>query len=249
MATIAEGASTDDERRLRASSSPRRLHPPAGAHGREMARSCIRRSASAPIGRARMHAICIFALERASPMSRCGPSRPPRHRGDAQFVADHLRRLHGLRCISHHCGLSARRRSTRSEASTGHRVADEGRLLRQRAYRLVVLSDTAVPGARSSSATATARGRHRRLLPRTMTVFAPRCGRIAGIGGASRPSSVAAPACAAAGTRLRRALGRRGCGRAPGDVVVCSSGSLAHVYFTSQPDRLTAETIETRYPA
>jgi hypothetical protein len=32
------------------------------------------------------------------------------------------------------------------------------------------------------------------------------------------------------------------------DVVVASSGNLAHVYFTSQPDRMSDATIETRYP-
>jgi hypothetical protein len=32
------------------------------------------------------------------------------------------------------------------------------------------------------------------------------------------------------------------------DVVVASSGNLAHVYFTSQPDRMTDATIEVRYP-
>ena len=32
------------------------------------------------------------------------------------------------------------------------------------------------------------------------------------------------------------------------DVVVASSGNLAHVYFTSQPDRMTDTAIETRYP-
>src|ERR1035437_10355025 len=32
------------------------------------------------------------------------------------------------------------------------------------------------------------------------------------------------------------------------DVVVASSGNLAHVYFTSQPDRMTDATIEARYP-
>ncbi|MGZ6268593.1 MAG: alkaline phosphatase family protein, partial [Candidatus Limnocylindrales bacterium] len=34
----------------------------------------------------------------------------------------------------------------------------------------------------------------------------------------------------------------------PPDVVVASSGNLAHVYFTSQPDRMTDATIEARYP-
>jgi uncharacterized membrane protein YvlD (DUF360 family) len=33
------------------------------------------------------------------------------------------------------------------------------------------------------------------------------------------------------------------------DVVVASSGNLAHVYLTSQPDRMTSESIETRHPS
>ncbi len=34
----------------------------------------------------------------------------------------------------------------------------------------------------------------------------------------------------------------------PPDVVVCSSGNLAHVYFTSQQDRMSGEAIEARHP-
>jgi hypothetical protein len=54
--------------------------------------------------------------------------------------------------------------------------------------------------------------------------------------------------------RLPSALRRSGGGAgsssaaAPPDVVVASSGSLAHVYFTSQPGLMTGEAIETRYP-
>jgi hypothetical protein len=40
---------------------------------------------------------------------------------------------------------------------------------------------------------------------------------------------------------------RKAASTAP-DVVVASSGSLAHVYFMSQPDRMTDATIETHYP-
>jgi hypothetical protein len=49
---------------------------------------------------------------------------------------------------------------------------------------------------------------------------------------------------------LRRFGGgaRHGPAAAPPDVVVASSGSLAHVYFTSEPDRMTDEAIEARYP-
>ena len=42
--------------------------------------------------------------------------------------------------------------------------------------------------------------------------------------------------------------GDRGPAAPPPDVVVASSGSLAHVYFTSQPDRMSNEAIETHYP-
>jgi hypothetical protein len=54
--------------------------------------------------------------------------------------------------------------------------------------------------------------------------------------------------------RLPSALRRFGRGAQPGataappDVVVASSGNLAHVYFTSQPGRMTGEAIETLYP-
>jgi uncharacterized membrane protein YvlD (DUF360 family) len=52
-----------------------------------------------------------------------------------------------------------------------------------------------------------------------------------------------------AGT-LRRALGRsrKPARTAPPEVVVCSSGSLAHIYFTALKGRMNAETIEKRYP-
>ena len=123
----------------------------------------------------------------------------------------------------------------------------------RRAYRLVVLSD------HGQCLGATFQQRNGEpleaviaaLLPRTMTVFGTTAAvESAGIGRRiaaefGRGSSLA-PLLA---RRLRRALGRpEAAAGAPGDVVVCSSGSLAHVYFTSQPDRLTAETIETRYP-
>ena len=58
--------------------------------------------------------------------------------------------------------------------------------------------------------------------------------------------------------RLPSALGRYGDGAGhgaghgaaaiPPDVVVASSGNLAHVYFTSQPDQMTYEAIEARHP-
>ena len=54
-------------------------------------------------------------------------------------------------------------------------------------------------------------------------------------------------------TGLRRPGGRAGSNAgsadaAPPDVVVASSGSLAHVYFTSDLNRMTREAIETRHP-
>ena len=126
-----------------------------------------------------------------------------------------------------------------------------------RAYRLVVLSD------HGQCLGATFSQRYGQpleaiiaaLLPRSMTVMgttdsiesagigrriAAELGRGPGLGslvarllpsalrpfrGSAKPSATAAP-----------------------DVVVASSGSLAHVYFTSQPDRMTEATIETHYP-
>jgi hypothetical protein len=49
---------------------------------------------------------------------------------------------------------------------------------------------------------------------------------------------------------LRRSGGRAGSSAdaAPPDVVVASSGNLAHVYFTGEPGQMTSEAVETRYP-
>jgi hypothetical protein len=41
---------------------------------------------------------------------------------------------------------------------------------------------------------------------------------------------------------------KNGASEEPPDVVVCSSGSLAHVYFTIQPGRMTGEAIEAQFP-
>jgi hypothetical protein len=121
-----------------------------------------------------------------------------------------------------------------------------------RGYRLVVLSD------HGQSLGATFQQRFGKsleeviagLLPRTTTVVGT-TGSVesAGIGrriaAELSRGSVLGPLLA---RRLRRALGLPGLAAAvPPDVVVCSSGSLAHVYFTSEPGRMTAEAIETRH--
>ena len=128
----------------------------------------------------------------------------------------------------------------------------------RRAYRLVVLSD------HGQSLGATFQQRYGQpieaiiasLLPGTMTIV----GTTEAVESAGMGRRIAADLGRGSvlGPLLARwlsgALGRRGDGaaqgsaEAPADVVVCSSGSLAHVYFTSQPGRMTEEAIQALYP-
>jgi uncharacterized membrane protein YvlD (DUF360 family) len=165
----------------------------------------------------------------------------------------------GYDAISHHCGPE------REEAIDALEGIDRaiGSLLKAarytgRPYRMVVLSD------HGQCLGATFQERYGRpleaiiaaLLPGTMTVVGTTdAGESAGIGRRitaefGRGSGLG-PLVA---RRLPRTLPRSGGGTASGsdettpDVVVASSGSLAHVYFTSQPDRMTSEAIEMRHP-
>ncbi|HEX7591621.1 MAG TPA: phage holin family protein [Candidatus Limnocylindrales bacterium] len=164
----------------------------------------------------------------------------------------------GYDAISHHCGPE------RAEAIDALAGIDRaiGSLVKaarhtSRAYRLVVLSD------HGQCLGATFSQRYGQpleaiiaaLLPGSMSVvgttdsvesagmgrrIAAELSRGPGLGsllarllpGALRPFQGAAKSSAAATP----------------DVVVASSGNLAHVYFTSQPDRMTDTAIETRYP-
>jgi uncharacterized membrane protein YvlD (DUF360 family) len=165
----------------------------------------------------------------------------------------------GYDAIAHHCGPE------RPEAIDALQGIDRaiGSLLKaarhtSRAYRLVVLSDhgqslgatfgqrfgqpletvvaALMPGAKTVVGTTDAvesAGMGRRI--------AAEIGRGSGIGPLLARRLPRGPGRAADGTT-------RGLAAAPPDVVVCSSGSLAHVYFTSESVRMSDEAIETRYP-
>jgi hypothetical protein len=165
----------------------------------------------------------------------------------------------GYDAIAHHCGPE------RVEAIDALEGIDRaiGSLLKaarhtRRAYRLVVLSDhgqclgTTFQQRYGQPLEATIAA----LLPGTMTVV----GTTNAVESAGMGRRLAAEFGRGSGMgpllarRLPSTLHRsgRGAGSAPAaappDAVVASSGSLAHVYFTSEPDRMTDEAIETRYP-
>ncbi len=257
MATIAEGASTDDERRLRGLFVTtvdyiRLAVLMVGEMAKELYQAERQRARSVE---PRMHRDLHFALERAVTNVALRTVSTAlvieeMHSSAPTIYVDYT----GYDAISHHCGPE------REEAIDALRGIDRaiGSLMKaarhaRRAYRLVVLSD------HGQCLGATFSQRHGEpleaaiaaLLPRTMTVFGTTAAvESAGIGRRiaaefSRGSSLA-PLVA---RRLRRALGRpEAASGAPGDVIVCSSGSLAHVYFTGEPYRLSCETIEARYP-
>ncbi len=169
----------------------------------------------------------------------------------------------GYDAISHHCGPE------RVEAIDALEGIDRaiGSLLKAarytgRPYRMVVLSD------HGQCLGATFQQRYGRplesviaeQLPGTMTVV----GTTDSVESAGYGRRIAAEFGRGSGlgplvarrlpSGLRRAGGRAGRGAggdadtAPPDVVVASSGNLAHVYFTSDPGRMTLEAIEARYP-
>jgi uncharacterized membrane protein YvlD (DUF360 family) len=169
----------------------------------------------------------------------------------------------GYDAISHHCGPE------RAEAIDALEGIDRaiGSLLKAarytgRPYRMVVLSD------HGQCLGATFQQRYGRpleaviaeQLPGTMTVV----GTTDSVESAGYGRRIAAEFGRGSGlgplvarrlpSGLRRAGGRAGRGAgsgadaAPPDVVVASSGNLAHVYFTSDPGRMTLEVIEARYP-
>lgn len=166
----------------------------------------------------------------------------------------------GYDAIAHHCGPE------RQEAIDALEGIDRaiGSLIKAgrqtgREYRLVVLSDH----GQCLGATFTHRfGRALEaviagLLPPTMTVV----GTTDSVESAGTVRRMTAELGRGSGIGpmlarlLPSGLGRygggarnRGSDAALPDVVVASSGSLAHVYFTSEPGRMTAETIDTRYP-
>jgi hypothetical protein len=164
----------------------------------------------------------------------------------------------GYDAIAHHCGPE------RAEAIDALAGIDQaiGSLVKAarhtgRAYRLVVLSD------HGQCLGATFSQRYGRpleaiiaaLLPDSMSVVGTTDSvESAGIGRRiaaelSRGPGIGSLLARLLPSALRPFQGgaKRDTATAP-DVVVASSGNLAHVYFTSQPDRMNDATIEARYP-
>ena len=264
MATIAEGAPADDGRRLRGflatSVNYIRLFALMGG---EVAKELYQ--AERQRGRAvepRMHRDLHYAVERAVTNIALRTVSTAfvieeMYGGAPTIYVDYT----GYDAIAHHCGPE------RQEAIDALEGIDRtiGSLLKagrhtSRPYRLVVLSD------HGQCLGATFSQRHGQpleaviaaLLPGTMSVV----GTTDSVESAGMGRRIAAELNRGPGPGqmlarvLPRILGRfrSGAGRgsapkaAPPDVVVASSGNLAHVYFTSQPDRMTGEAIETLYP-
>ncbi len=266
MATIAEGAPADDGRRLRGFLATsvnylRLLVLMVGEVVKELYQAERQRGQSVE---PRMHRDLHFAVERAVTNIALRTVSTAfvieeMYRGAPIIYVDYT----GYDAMAHHCGPE------RQEAIDALQGIDRaiGSLLKaarhtSRTYRLVVLSD------HGQCLGATFRQRYGQpleaiiaaLLPPTMTIV----GTTDSIESAGMGRRIAAEFGRGYGLgpllarRLPSALRRfgggagRGAGRgadsAPPDVVVASSGNLAHVYFTSVPDRMTEEGIETRYP-
>jgi uncharacterized membrane protein YvlD (DUF360 family) len=265
MATIGEGRPADDGRRLRGFLATsvnylRLIVLMAGEMGKELYQAERQRDRSVePRIRRGLH----YAVERAV------TNVALRTVSTAFVIEEMFRRTPtiyvdytGYDAIAHHCGPE------RAEAIDALAGIDRaiGSLLKAsrhagRAYRLVVLSDHGqCLGATFSQqygqpieATIAA------LLPGSMTVV----GTTDSIESAGMGRRIAAELSRGPGlgSLLARVVpsalrpfggGGRGGARpatnAPPDVVVASSGNLAHVYFTSEPDRMTDAAIEARYP-
>ncbi len=264
MATIAEGAPADDGRRLRGflATSVNYIRLMA-LMGGEVAKELYQ--AERQRGRAvepRIQRDLHYAIERAVTNIALRTVSTAfvieeMYGGAPTIYVDYT----GYDAISHHCGPE------RQEAIDALEGIDRaiGSLLKaarhtSRAYRLVVLSD------HGQCLGATFRQSHGQPLEAVIAALLPGSMSVVGttdsIESAGMGRRIAAELNRGPGPGqmlarvLPRALGhfRSGAGRgsapkaAPPDVVVASSGNLAHVYFTSQPDRMTDEAIEASYP-
>jgi uncharacterized membrane protein YvlD (DUF360 family) len=166
----------------------------------------------------------------------------------------------GYDAVAHHCGPQ------RQEALDALAGADRtvGSLLKAarltaRHYDLVVLSD------HGQSLGATFRQRFGQPLEAAVAALIPGSATVISVGGPSEHAggglriaaeivrgSVLAPLFArrlsSRPDRSRAGPARAPVGATTPDVVVCASGSLAHVYFARQAGRMTREAIERHYP-
>ena len=262
MATIEERASAHDERRMRGFfvttvNYIRLLVLMAGEVSKELYQAERQR------GRAvepRMHRDLHFAIERAATNIALRTVSTAlvieeMYGGAPTIYVDYT----GYDAIAHHCGPE------RVEAIDALEGIDRaiGSLLKAarytgRPYRMVVLSDH----GQCLGATFQQRYGHpleaviAGQLPGTMTVV----GTTESVESAGFGRRIAAEFGRGSGlgplvarrlpSALRRSGGRAGSSAdaAPPDVVVASSGNLAHVYFTGEPGQMTSEAVETRYP-
>lgn len=262
MATIAEAAPADDERRMRGFfvttvNYIRMLVLMAGEVVKELYQAERQRGRSVE---PRMHRSLHFAVERAATNVALRTISTAlvieeMYAGAPSIYVDFT----GYDTIAHHCGPE------RVESIDALEGIDRaiGTLLKagrhtRREYRMVVLSD------HGQSLGATFRQRHGQPLEEVIAALLPESTSIVGttdsVESAGMGRRIAAEFGRGSGLgpllarRLPHLLGRAdtraGAGPpdAPPDVVVCSSGNLAHVYFTAEPGRMTDEAIEARHP-
>ena len=264
MATIAEGSPADDGRRLRGFLATsvnyiRLVVLVVGEIAKELYQAERQRGRSVE---PRMHRDLHYAIERAVTNIALRTVSTAfvieeMYGGAPTIYVDYT----GYDAIAHHCGAE------RQEAIDALEGIDRaiGSLLKAarhtgRPYRLVVLSD------HGQCLGATFRQRHGQpfeavlaaLLPDTMSVVgttdsvesAGMGRRIAAeLGRGPGPGQLLARVLPGALRRFKRGAGGGSVVTGvPPDVVVASSGNLAHVYFTGRPGRMTDEAIETLYP-
>jgi uncharacterized membrane protein YvlD (DUF360 family) len=261
MATIGEGAPSGDARRLRGFLATsvnyvRLLVLMTGEVVKELYQAERQRARSIE---PRMHRDLDYAVERAVTNIALRTVSTAfvieeMYGGAPTIYVDYT----GYDAIAHHCGPE------RQEAIDALDGIDKaiGSLLKasqhtRRAYRLVVLSD------HGQCLGATFSQQHGQpleaiiaaLLPAKMSVVGTTdsvesagMGRriVAELGRGQGMGAMLARRLPGALGRLRR--GAVGKAAAPPDVVVASSGNLAHVYFTSRPGRMTDEQIEAQSP-
>jgi uncharacterized membrane protein YvlD (DUF360 family) len=262
MATISEGAPAEDARRLRGFfvttvNYVRLLVLMVGEVAKELYQAERQR------GRAvepRMRRGFHFAVERAATNIALRTVSTAlvieeMYSGAPTIYVDYT----GYDTIAHHCGPE------RVEAIDALEGIDRaiGSLLKAaqhtgRAYRLVVLSD------HGQSLGATFQQRYGETLEAAIAALLPGTMSVVGTTEAVESAGMGRRVVAEFGrgsglgpllarrlpSGARRSGGgaRSGPAEAAPDVVVASSGSLAHVYFTSRPDRMIDEEIEARCP-
>ena len=261
MSTIGEVSPSDDARRLRGFLATsvnyvRLLVLMAGEVVKELYQAERQRARSVE---PRMHRDFSFAVERAATNIALRTTSTAfvieeMYGGAPTIYVDYT----GYDAIAHHCGPE------RQEAIDALEGIDRaiGSLLKAgrhtcRPYRLVVLSD------HGQSLGATFSQRHGQtleaiiasLLPggtsvvgTTDSVESAGMGRriVAELGRGEGVGALLARLLPGAVARLRRRAGQEA--DAPPDVVVASSGNLAHVYFAGRPGRMTAEAVEAFSP-